>query len=350
MKLFSRLILFFTLTLSIILTSCQSKIETTGPFFGNGFHNGWADQNSIVIWTRLTKNPEGNADGAKFLVPSAEEHRKLNREANVESIYKSQIPESLTLVNMIGACPGAGGEVKLTYYPLNNSENKIETDWVAVDTTKNFTTQWKLENLTPDTKYIVEIEARSNARSKISDKVEGSFRTSPSPETENDIEFCIVTCHDYWRKDTTDGHKIYTAMMNMFPDFYVHTGDVEYYDTPEPYAPTEELMRFKWDRLFALPLQRNFWANTTSYFMKDDHDILSDDAFPGMKYGTVSWERGLEIFGKEQFPLADTTYKTIRWGKDLQIWITEGRKYRSKKCYDWFVKGQQKIKQLYLNR
>ena len=29
-------------------------------------------------------------------------------------------------------------------------------------------------------------------------------------------------------------------------------------------------------------------------------------------------------------PSADTTYKTIRWGKDLQIWITEGRSYRSK--------------------
>jgi alkaline phosphatase D len=64
--------------------------------------------------------------------------------------------------------------------------------------------------------------------------------------------------------------------------------------------------------------------------MKDDHDVLDDDAFPGKTYGTVSWERGLEIFDKEQFPTADTTYKTIRWGKDLQIWITEGRNYRTK--------------------
>lgn len=321
---------FITLSLLTVLISCQYQKETSGPYFGNGFHNGWADQNSIVIWTRLTKNPEGNADGAKFLEPSAAQHRKLNREANADSIFKAQIPDGLTLNEMIGACPGAVGEVKLTYSPLSNSENKIETDWVAVDAAKNFTTQWKLENLTPDTKYIVEIEARLNAKSKTSDKVEGSFRTPPSPENESDIEFCIVTCHDYWRKDTTDGHKIYTAMMKMFPDFYVHTGDIEYYDKPEPYALTEELMRFKWDRLFALPLQRDFWANTTSYFMKDDHDILSDDAFPGMKYGTVSWERGLEIFDREQLPSADTTYKTIRWGKDLQIWITEGRNYRSK--------------------
>lgn len=119
-------------------------------------------------------------------------------------------------------------------------------------------------------------------------------------------------------------------MLKLFPDFYVHTGDIEYYDRARPYALTEELMRFKWDRIFALPLQRTFWSQVTSYYMKDDHDALCDDAYPGEKYGTVSWDRGLEIFDKEQFPSNDKPYKTIRWGKDLQIWITESRVYRSK--------------------
>ncbi len=119
-------------------------------------------------------------------------------------------------------------------------------------------------------------------------------------------------------------------MQQMFPDFLVHTGDVEYYDKAGPFALTEELMRFKWDRIFALPYQRDFYRQVTTYFMKDDHDVLRDDAFPGMKYGTVSWERGLEIFDKEQFPSNDLPYKTIRWGKDLQIWLMEGRNYRSK--------------------
>ena len=118
-------------------------------------------------------------------------------------------------------------------------------------------------------------------------------------------------------------------MMKLFPDFYVHTGDIEYYDKPLPWAMTEGMMRFKWDRLFALPLQRNFWSQVTTYFMKDDHDALRNDSWPGKKYGPVNWERGLEIFDKEQFPSHDKFYKTIRWGKDLQIWITEGRNYRS---------------------
>ena len=322
--------LFITAVLfAILFSSCNMKKETDGPYFGNGFHNGWADQHSIVLWTRLTKNKEGNADGAKFLVPSSEEHRKLNKEANPEEIYKAQIPEGLTLDDMIGACPGASGEVKLTYYPLTSQENKTETEWIAVDDDKNYTHQWKLDNLNPDTKYVVTIEARMDKDSKVSDKIEGAFRTPPGAESEGDIEFCIVTCHDYIRKDTADGHKIYNAMMDLFPDFYVHTGDIEYYDKPEPYALTEKLMRFKWDRLFALPLQRNFWSQVTTYFMKDDHDALCNDAWPGMTYGTVSWNRGLEIFDKEQFPAKDKPYKTVRWGKDLQIWITEGRNYRS---------------------
>ncbi len=320
--------ILLTVFIALLFSSCNLKTETDGPYFGNGFHNGWADQNSIVLWTRLTQIPEGNADGIQFLDISAKEAKALDKEANAEKIHSKQIPEGLILDDMLGACPGASGEVKLTYFPLSNSENKIETDWIKVDDNKNFTNQWKLENLSPDTKYVVEIEARLNNKSKISDKIEGAFRTPPALEAEEPIEFCVVTCHDYWRKDTSDGHKIYSAMMDIFPDFYVHTGDIEYYDKPLPWAMTEEMMRFKWDRLFALPLQRNFWSQVTTYFMKDDHDALKNDAWPGMKYGPVTWERGLEIFDKEQFPSHDKFYKTIRWGKDLQIWITESRNYR----------------------
>jgi len=313
----------------LILTCC--KDETPGPFFGNGFRNGWADQTSVVIWTRLTNSPELKRDGPQFLVPSAEEHRRLDRLADPDSIYQAQIPEGYTLKNMEGACNGMAGEVKIVYYPLRYEDKKVESSWTPVDENKNFTLQWRIGNLMPDTKYVVDIEARKNSKSKVSDRVSGSFRTPPEPDSVRVINFCIVTCHDYPRRDDSiNGHKIYRNMLQVFPDFLVHTGDVEYYDKPAPFALTEELMRFKWDRIFALPYQRDFYRQVTTYFMKDDHDVLRDDAYPGMKYGTVSWERGLEIFDKEQFPSNDLPYKTIRWGKDLQIWLMEGRNYRSK--------------------
>ena len=318
--------------MSLMLFACgpsSNQTQQKGPFLGNGIHNGWADHHSIVIWTRLTARPEGNATGIKFNDVSKKELKVLNEEANAAHIHKAQIPEGYQLKDMEGACPGAMCEVKLRYCEAG-TQNWSTLEWAAVDSLKNYTKQWQLTNLKADTKYIVKIEVRKNAKSDISDGMLGQFVTPPMSDNAKEIDFCLVTCHDYWRKDTLNGHKIYDSMMDLAPDFYVHTGDVEYYDKPQPWAMTEELMRFKWDRLFALPLQREFWSKTTTYFIKDDHDALMNDAYPGKKYGTVSFERGLDIFDKEQFPSKELPYQTVRWGKDLQIWLVEGRNFRSK--------------------
>lgn len=315
------------------LMACESSTQTeesTGPYFGNGFHNGWADQHSIVIWTRLTQNPEMNLQGVPFINLSSKRRNYLDQLGNRDSIHRAQIPDSLTLEDMEGACPGTDGEVKLAYYPQIDPSERIETPWVGVESEKNYTRQWKLEGLTANTRYIVELYARKNDKSALSDTMMGTFITPPPKEVIDEIRFCIVTCHDFNRRDDSImGHKIYPSMAAMVPDFYIHTGDIEYYDKKNPWAMTEELMRFKWDRLFALPFQRQFYTEVTTYFMKDDHDMLRNDAYPGMNYGTVSFERGLEIFDQEQFPSNPEPFKTIRWGKDLQIWLMEGRNYRT---------------------
>ena len=309
---------------------CTDREDVDGPYFGNGVHNGWADQNSISIWTRLTQNPEMNWDGQSFIPLSQKEANQLAERNDKDFLNSAQLPEGLSLENMEGACSGAEGEVQLSYYEKHNPTSKVELDWVAVDVDKNYTKQWKLTNLSSDTRYRIELSSRRINSQEISSRISGAFITAPSDAQRQDISFTIVSCHDYNRRDSTTGHKIYPAMKDDNVDFFVHTGDIEYYDKKNPWAMTEELMRFKWDRLFALPLQMDFYSNTTTYFMKDDHDALKDDTYPGATYGSVSFDRGLEIFDREQFPSNDKTYKTIRWGKDLQIWILEGRNYRSK--------------------
>ena len=324
----SRLVVF-TFCFSVLFSACSND-DLSGPKFGNGLHNGWADQTSVVLWTRLTKNAELNREGQKFINISADEAEILDKSADSVKIYKAQIPENFTLEQMEGACPGMEGEVMLKYYAFRNEKNATVVSWMPVDAKKNFTVQWKLENLVPGTQYIVKLFARNAGSTAITDSLTGLFLTPPAVEVQQETDFCIVTCHDYPRRDDSiSGHKIYKVMAAMNPDFFVHTGDVEYYDKADPYALTEELMRFKWDRLFALPYQRDFYNRFTTYFMKDDHDVLCNDSYRGMTYGTVSFERGLEIFDKEQFPSNDLPYKTIRWGKDLQIWLMEGRNYRS---------------------
>ncbi len=313
-----------------MLFACSRLEKSEGPTFGNGFHNGWADQQSIVIWTRLTQNPEMNFEGEPFIPLSTERREYLDKLGNSDSIYRAQVPDSLSLADMEGACPGAAGEVKLNCFSMLDPDVRIETGWESVDPEKNFTKQWRLEGLQANTRYQVEIFCRSHSKAPISDTVTGTFITPPGEGSVDEIRFCVVTCHDYIRRDDPRmGHRIYPSMLATVPDFFVHTGDIEYYDKMNPWAMTEELMRFKWDRIFALPYQRQFFSEVTTYFMKDDHDALRNDVYPGMRYGSVSFERGVEIFDKEQFPSNPLPYKSIRWGQDLQIWLMEGRNFRS---------------------
>ena len=158
---------FFCLFLSVIF-ACSQKESTSkqeGPFFGNGFHNGWADQESIVIWTRLTQWKEGNADGKKFISLTKDESDLLDENPTKEMIHGAQIPEGLSLDDMEGACPGSPGEVKLTYYPADQPDKKMELPWVAVNTDENYTYQWQLEALSADTEYKVVLEARRGSGS-----------------------------------------------------------------------------------------------------------------------------------------------------------------------------------------
>jgi alkaline phosphatase D len=67
----------------------------------------------------------------------------------------------------------------------------------------------------------------------------------------------------------------------------------------------------------------------STYWLKDDHDTLSNDTWPGRHVGELTFAEGQRIF-RQQAPLSDgPTYRTFRWGHDLQIWLTEGRDFRS---------------------
>ena len=218
--------------------------------------------------------------------------------------------------------------MKLIYGVKESPDQKQQTDWVKVDPQADFTHQFKLTRLNPGVSSLLEVE------SLIADKfsgttITGTFRTAPTAAATRNVSFTVVTGQDYPRRDdAANGHRIYPWMHKLDPDFFIHTGGIEYYDKPNPIATNVEVARFKWNRLFGLPFQRDFQRVTASYFIKDDHDTLRNDCWPGQKYGDLTWDQGLAIF-REQLPLDEKTYRTIRWGKDLQIWLVEGRDFRS---------------------
>jgi alkaline phosphatase D len=294
------------------LLSLGMGVAAGGPvYMADGIKIGEVRQDSAIVWTRLTKNAELNAHGLAW-GPKDE-----------------AVPAGHILADMEGSVPGIAGEVRVVYWPQGAEDRSRATPWQAVDPQADFTRQFPLSGLAAGTRYQVKVEGRPSGAAEAVCSIAGDFETAPAIDTAAQVAFAVVTCQEYpLRDDPQNGHRIYSFMRKLQPDFYVHTGDIEYYDRPRPYAKNQELARFKWNRIFALPFQRDFLEHVSSYFMKDDHDTLRDDCWPGQKYGDLTWEQGQAIF-REQVPMGESTYRTVRWGRDLQIWMVEGRDFRS---------------------
>ena len=300
----------FRLFLLLTLCTLQGSFLGGKVYQANGIKIGEVTQDSAIIWTRLTKNPSANTNGEKF--------PKASKEAE-------QIPKGKKLEDMEGAVPGTQGKVKVTW--STNSGNNAHTGWLPVDPDKDYTRKVEIANLLPGSFYEIIVESQ-NIEGVSGETVSGKFRTAPAPYQQSAVKFVVTTCQDYPRRDTPKGHQIYPRMLELNPDFFVHTGDIEYYDKPQPWANNQTLARFKWNRLYGLPYLSHFHTQVGSYFMKDDHDTTSNDSWPGVDFVDLTWEQGKQLF-VEQFPIRKKNYRTIRWGKDLQIWLVEGRDFRS---------------------
>ena len=297
--------------LGTLLLNLGFVATTHAAALGNGIKVGEVTATSAIVWTRVTTTAEYNMEGVPF---------KDEDEA---------IPAGLTLPEMRYSLTGQAGEVRVAYWPRGLIGEKVWMPWMPVDANRDFTAQVQLTGLTPATHFTLEVQLRADSLPGPVVAYQGQFHTAPTEVDDADVNFTVVTCHDFIRRDDLEnGHRIYPAMAKLKPQFMVHAGDVEYYDKPQPWAKSAELARYKWNRIFAMPFQKDFYGSTAVYFQKDDHDILKNDASPGETYGDLTWDQGLAIF-KEQTPTGARPYRTVRWGKHVQIWLMEGREYRS---------------------
>jgi alkaline phosphatase D len=131
--------------------------------------------------------------------------------------------------------------------------------------------------------------------------------------------------------DHPDGFHIYPAMGRLQPQFHIHTGDNVYYDSDDFIANTVARARHHWHRMHSFPRHVAFHLTTPGYWQRDDHDTYSDDCWPGQQVAKMqpfTFAEGQAVF-REQVPIGATPYRTFRWGRNLQIWLTEGRDFRS---------------------
>ena len=330
----------FILIINVIGCTQQSNNQSEGPYQATGFKIGEVTDNEAVIWTRLTSDPKRvgtEAPMPTFLyhAPGFDELQEAppGRVRTYGRRPDDWVPivlydEGSSITYIEGAVIGSTGETRVLYRPAGATEWLL-TDWEAVDAQRDFTHQFNLTGLVAGTEYELRTEGRLIGDNTIGSSLDGSFRTAPPPDKPARVVFASTTGTDYEDQDTPEGgFQIHRTMLDMNVDFFVHTGDILYYDE---YAKNIELARWGWARMFSLPTNFDFHRRIPTYFMKDDHDTWQDDAWPTLEstyMGDFTFLEGIEIF-KEQTPMSEPTYRTFRWGKDLQIWLVEGRDYRS---------------------
>ncbi len=231
-----------------------------------------------------------------------------------------------------------------------------QTKWMKSEKENDFIIKEQVTDLEPGKKYYYRLAYGLDTNNTFYSTA-GHFKTLPSSSAKEEISFAMVTgMHHYrfWKgniekrgvpapssKDSILGFPAYESLEEINPDYFIGNGDNVYYDHRPNGANTQkDSLRAHWHRLYSMPRLRSFLLTTGTYWLKDDHDFRYDDADttnynkPDEYIPLPTVETGIQLF-LEQTPIHDPkeddkkTYRTLRMGKDLQIWILENRDYRS---------------------
>jgi alkaline phosphatase D len=296
-----------------------------GPYQATGIKIGEVTDHSAIVWTRLTRHAQRNpADGPTVTIKYAKPDGKTPRREQVcEGIL---YPDGATVDDLKQGAPGIDGDVRVSWKTAEAGEWQ-STRWKPVAPLGDFTRQFKLDELQPGSKYELRVETRG-VDGSAGEPLTGSFHTAAQALDPQKVTFVAATCFGDDDQDVPEGFKVYRAIANLDPQFFVHTGDIIYYDQ---LAKNVDLARWHWQRMYSWPTNVEFHRHVASYFMKDDHDTWVNDCWPTMVtpyMGDFTFRQGQAIF-REQVPMSKKTYRTFRWGKDLQVWLVEGRDFRS---------------------
>ncbi len=263
-----------------------------------------------------------------------------------------------------GDVTGAAGVVEFVLQPSDASKESATansiTQTIPAMAERDFIARAAFKNLSAGTNYVCTTRIGSKAESLREGPV-ATFKTHPGPKSADTVRFVVVTGMNYGKfhgddridrkRHLTDnntklpkpyagldkqlGYPGLASILKLKPHFFVGTGDNVYYDTPkDPRAETIPEMRQKWHEQFVQPRYRDLFAAVPTYWEIDDHDYRIDD---GDNTGDhkPSPEMGRKVM-LEQLPVAPAeneeqakTYRTHRVSRDLQVWFTENRMYRS---------------------
>ena len=247
-----------------------------------------------------------------------------------------------------GDVPGMAGITRFEIADNPSFRNSRATDWLQARAKNDFIVKTNIKSLRPGTKYYYRLQYGTTKNAAILGPSR-SFKTNPGATQSAHTGFVIVTGMNYaffQNGPKDDGKRKYEgpdkhlgfpalkSILELKPDFFVGTGDNIYYDHFKKHTAMDApSMRKKWHEQFVQPRFVELFAQIPSYWEKDDHDHrYNDNDNTGDR--PPSSDLGIRIF-REQVPVVDPkasdalTYRTHRVSKELQIWLIEGRDYRS---------------------
>jgi alkaline phosphatase/alkaline phosphatase D len=247
-----------------------------------------------------------------------------------------------------GDVPGKGGFACFEIAANPRFTNSLQTEWIEASAEDDFIIKSKVEDLEEDTRYYYRLLYGEDTLGYQKGEAR-EFRTWPAPTVGRAVSFVVVTGMSYGKfhfgvdsegkraYQGSDKHLGYPALetiLGMNPDFFVGTGDNVYYDFPvNDRATSQAEMRRKWHEQFVQARFVDLFAKVPTYWEKDDHDHRFNDCDTTGQREPGN-ELGIHTF-LEQVPVVDpldpqpVTYRTHRISRLLQIWLVEGRDYRS---------------------
>jgi len=318
----------------------RDEFEPPSIHAAQGIMLGELTSTSVLAQVRLTKTDH--------LVPNSYVARDGHKTAD--------LPGADGVVRFVLEIPGSADASG------NKQRSQEVLDTVNVSGERDFIGRTQLKNLKPDTVYRLATLIGPSEDLLFSGPA-ATFRTHPGKDSTGAVRFVVVTGMNYAKfhgderidlkkhlvnnntalpaphsgPDKHLGYPSLDSILQLKPNFFVGTGDNVYYDTPpgdEHRAQHVPELRQKWHEQFVQPRYRNLFAAVPTYWMIDDHDYRIDD---GDNTGDhlPSSATGLRMM-LEQLPYGPAdkeketkTYRTHRVSKDLQVWFTENRRYRS---------------------
>ena len=280
---------------------------------------------------------------AAAAVPSTADARAFN--------YGVASAEVTSKSALLWARAPKSGKVKLEVALDRGFSRKRLTKTIFAKKSNDLTVQTTVAGLIPARRYYYFFH-QGRQRSLL-----GTFKTAPAATKPATIRFAVtgdadpvrVNGHNFWNKNGSRDMATYAAMAKERNDFNVNLGDTIYSDAETdqgvPRAFDLDSKRQKYRLVLTYPNLLKMRDSGPVYNEWDDHEFVDDFTRQSQAcdVGSVAtpqyscpiqqiWTSGVRAF-REYMPVTysprNGTYRSFRWGRNLQIFILDERSFRS---------------------